>query len=405
MTLHLVVSGASWRPYYDLRAVTRDGRLLSKVALHYCANIAQTTGEDWTYAKLILSTANSQTLQSLGVPTVECLKIHTPFVPPPSTSRQPIHHGVSRMPIYSDVQVPTMLAFASVPSIPELPTTVLPEPAEVDHGNPLSLSFRISEVVSIPSDGLSHKVSIAVLDFSAQIKYVCVPRQKEMAFIEANVENTSAYELLAGPVSVFMDDGFVTKTSLGVSIESNPVFCQFIWYTHVHIQLVSVNQSFDCTIGIETALKVSYRQSSRAEQEPQRNFAEPIKTISRTVAIVVKNNNPFDISPLLIREVLPIGDDNATVTVVLVKPEGLARAKAGEEVSISTASGETTDVKVRWSKAVDGKGGEKDGMFEWVCSAPARGKVELEGQWDIKAPASVRWEEKKPEKPGKSGKN
>ena len=36
-------------------------------------------------------------------------------------------------------------------------------------------------------------------------------------FIEASTKSTSEYKLLAGPVSVFMDGGFVTKTSFGVS--------------------------------------------------------------------------------------------------------------------------------------------------------------------------------------------
>ena len=35
--------------------------------------------------------------------------------------------------------------------------------------------------------------------------------------IEGTVKNTSEYELLAGPVRVFMDDGFATKTSLNVN--------------------------------------------------------------------------------------------------------------------------------------------------------------------------------------------
>ena len=40
-----------------------------------------------------------------------------------------------------------------------------------------------------------------------------------------------------------------------------------------------------------------------------------------------------------------------------------------------------------------GKGGEKDGMYEWVCGIAAGQKVQLEARWDVKAPESVRWEE------------
>ena len=45
---------------------------------------------------------------------------------------------------------------------------------------------------------------------------MCVPKMDKSVFVEASVKNTSEYELLAGPVSVFMDDSFVTKTMLGV---------------------------------------------------------------------------------------------------------------------------------------------------------------------------------------------
>ena len=229
MTMREVVSGATWRPYYDLRATNNDGKPSPDVSLHYCANITQSTGEDWDDASLTLSTANSQTLRSLSVPTVECLKIaaSTPVViaehrRPRSRSPPYSGHGqyrrravLSRSPEWDRQPIR-----CSPP--PNNVATQLPEPAEIDRGNPLSLAFRIGDAASLPSDGLAHKVSIAVLDFAAELQYVCVPRQMEAAFIEASIKNTSEYELLAGPVSVFMNDGFVTKTSLGVRLSLPP---------------------------------------------------------------------------------------------------------------------------------------------------------------------------------------
>ena len=79
------------------------------------------------------------------------------------------------------------------------------------------MAYRVEGAVSLPSDGTAHKVAVALLRFDAALTYVCVPRRTPAAFIECKVKNTSEYELLAGPVSVFMDDGFVTKTSLSVS--------------------------------------------------------------------------------------------------------------------------------------------------------------------------------------------
>ena len=82
--------------------------------------------------------------------------------------------------------------------------------------NPLALAYRVEGDVTLASDGLAHRIAIATLPFPAELKYVCVPRLNTAVFIEASVKNTSEYELLAGPVSVYMDGKFVTKTSIEV---------------------------------------------------------------------------------------------------------------------------------------------------------------------------------------------
>ncbi len=77
---------------------------------------------------------------------------------------------------------------------------------------------------------------------------------------------------------------------------------------------------------------------------------------------------------------------------MLRKPEGLAQIKDGEEITVGSM-GDVKEVKARWSKVDNGKGGEKDGMYEWVCAIPAGKKVRVEAEWAIKAPSNVKWEE------------
>ena len=72
---YAVVGGVSWRPSYDLHATTVDGHTSPEVSLVYCANITQTTGEDWNNVALTLSNASSQTLKSLSVPTLSPLTL------------------------------------------------------------------------------------------------------------------------------------------------------------------------------------------------------------------------------------------------------------------------------------------------------------------------------------------
>ena len=285
-----MVTGVTWKPYYDLHATTSDGKPSSDVSLHYCANITQNTGEDWTNAVLTLSTANSQALHSLTVPKVDPLRLH-PVRPSPASAGgafgssgpqqaqaqqqqvqyqqaqyqlaqqqlqqraqmlQQAHSGVgplmNRVPVPLPPQAAPVQAAAAPLAQPAARMAIrvtapagpppafdeefedvvdgtsqdemevefeLPEGAVLDK-NPLSLAYRVEGRVSLPSDGVAHKVSITVLGFSAALKYVCVPRKTSEAFIEGRIKNTSEYELLAGPVSVFMDDSFVTKTQLGV---------------------------------------------------------------------------------------------------------------------------------------------------------------------------------------------
>ena len=240
-----VVRGVSWRPSYDLHATTLDGHTSPDVSLVYCANITQTTGEDWNNVALTLSNASSQTLKSLSVPTLSPLTL-MPTATNTSRGRVDYQSGVTIVPpppfppsfppLPMTAMMPTMRASVrSRSSSPDWssrsrsPRGIRAEarpaaaiaPPQVDAAaadrSPLALAYRVEGAVTLPSDGLAHRIAIAVLDFQAEIKYVCAPRMNTAVFIEASVKNTSEYELLAGPVSVFMDGGFVTKTSLGVS--------------------------------------------------------------------------------------------------------------------------------------------------------------------------------------------
>ena len=145
-------------------------------------------------------------------------------------------------------------------------------------------------------------------------------------------------------------------------------------------------------LGIDTAVRVTYSSKSDTEHEPVRSFAEPTKTTTRTVTTTATNGHPFDISSLILRDAIPLGNEEANIKVMLRKPDGLAQARDGDEVTVSL-QGDVEETKVRWSKVENGKGGEKDGMYEWVCAVPAGKKVALEAEWAVKAPSNVKWEE------------
>ena len=157
-----------------------------------------------------------------------------------------------------------------------------------------------------------------------------------------------------------------------------------------------MNESFTCVLGIDASLKVSYETSSRTEHEPKRSFAEPSKTTTRTITTTITNGHSFDLTGLVVRDAIPLGHSDANIKVALRKPDGLAQAKDGEDVTVTLpgagdAAGQ--EAKVRWARTESGGGGEKEGLYEWVCELKAGKKVRLEAEWEVKAPSTLRWEE------------
>ncbi|KAI9058191.1 hypothetical protein FKP32DRAFT_1597260 [Trametes sanguinea] len=453
LKLTYLVSGAMWRPFYDLHATTLDGQPSKDVSMRYCATIVQGTGEDWNDVALTLSTADAQAQRQLAIPVLRPLKVTAPngrvtgnyggglpaasapgtlpstVVSDTATSRQPSDVAAreatarsashetpspfappkvvtvedspgSTVPAYRRAMMrmhrdQTMSAVSldseSLPPVPQpAPTSAPPPQAPPGPATPLqpltpstfaqanspsrsalSVAYRIDGAVTIPSDGEKHRLTIALLNFKTKLSYMCVPRQSPIVYILSKVENTSAYDLLPGTVNVYMNDRFVTRTS---------------------IDFISVNESFECVLGVDTSIKVSYRQDEKTEREPRRSFAEPQKTTTQTMVTTIINRHNHGIPELIIRESIPLGSEEDKVSVVLRKPVGLADAKDGQTIldRVETGDGESAMAKVRWTEVVDGKGGEKDGMFEWIHAIPAGKKVSFEVQWDVKSPGDVR---------------
>ena len=71
-------------------------------------------------------------------------------------------------------------------------------------------------------------MSITTIDLNPKFEYETVPKLSQHAFLKAIVKNDSRYPLLAGPANAFLDQSFVTTTS---------------------IPNVSPNEEFSCSLG------------------------------------------------------------------------------------------------------------------------------------------------------------
>jgi uncharacterized protein (TIGR02231 family) len=88
----------------------------------------------------------------------------------------------------------------------------------------MSTSYIIHGLSTIPSDTGSthqaHKVMVAVIDLTADLDWIAVPKQQPSAFLRAKIKNTSSYLFLPGRANIFLENNFVAKSRIEVSAVS-----------------------------------------------------------------------------------------------------------------------------------------------------------------------------------------
>ncbi|KAI0042807.1 hypothetical protein FA95DRAFT_1563923 [Auriscalpium vulgare] len=389
LKLTYIVHNASWAPVYELHATTEDGQHTSTVSLHYRARITQSTGEDWNDVSLTLSTAEMD-LTSQTIPELFPTRIRPPVLP----VKSPVKHKSMRLSSVSRPPAPSVryrkmaITEASEVAASEeeeedwdgaeddfTPAPFTLPAAAIVKESILSVTYSVDGASSVASDSTAHQVSVAHLTFESVVTYVAVPKAKAVTYLQANVKNTSDYRLLPGPVHVFVDDSFVSQTSIKNDI--------------------TAGDAFECTLGADPDTRIRYSRTANVTSAPDRPFSEQLSTTTYTSRATIHNRHAFDLPTLIVRDALPVSDDDKRVNVVLRQPEVLIDAKDGEEKEADDTgdNGAEQRYKVRWGTVKEGSGGKKAGLFEWVGTIGAGQELTLEAVWDVKAPASVKWVE------------
>lgn len=408
MQITYIVDHTSWVPTYELHAITENGKPSAKVYLHYRARVTQSTGEDWKDAAITLNTSSND-LSRKTIPTLQQITIRPQPTWRPSTFNNPNNGSLFSnkkpmpFPVTQQHQASPLVSLfggggfgqatpgsafggrgvAAQLSQPPVEPIQLPPQIESEENfeeiilpegsptsealtsvteTPFAISYSVEGKSTIPSDGIEHQVTVAVLPFQSSTSYVTVPRIDPRLFLQCQVKNTSEYRLLPGPVRVILDNAYVSRT---------------------YIHDIVTGDTFDCTLGDDATAKVTYARTSKTARSSGGPFVETINTTTYTAKITVHNKHAFAIEDLTVKDVIPMCDDNR-VKVVLRKPEVLASAKEGEIVDVGAQG-----LKVRWEATVDGKGGEKEGKFEWKWRVDAGAQVTMDTQWEVKGPSDV----------------
>ncbi|KAF8187704.1 hypothetical protein BJ912DRAFT_926564 [Pholiota molesta] len=390
IALVYAVHNATWKPVYDIRVDMQSKE--KPVTLIYKASITQSTGEAWDDVPLTLETA-SPTF-GVGVPVLVpwTLSIASNYYGMAKKSKSynfgGAPGGAGGAPMMSSIlgapPPPSMARYLEGASESEI-GSMQHRGLQVSSKGAVSAAFGVPGLISIPSDGVGHIVTIVKLSLDAEMSWVCVPKKDTRVHLKAKIKNASEYTLLSGGASVYVDGSFISKSE---------------------VPLVSPEESFTCPLGLDPSVRVTYHPCSKKTLQSGLYSKTSIHSFTQRITVHnTKSGSDKSISNLKIKVIdqAPVSEDS-TIAVKLLQPALLLpdAEGSGSGTFKAASSGEpkalpplkvSPGIVAAWTGADDETGQDsdfdalgKDGKFSWVCTVPPQSKVGLLLQYEVSAP-------------------
>lgn len=183
------------------------------------------------------------------------------------------------------------------------------------------------------------------MDLTSRFTYTVIPKLSLYAYLKASTVNTSDKQLRAGPASVFMDNNFVTHSS---------------------IDNVCVGDAFELSLGTDASIKVEYK---------------PVKKLSDTQGLISKvnvenirhethltNTKAAEVT-IYVYEQVPLSSDEK-IKVKLIVPD-LKSKEQGPNCTVTI---------------------NDSNNLEWKCILPSRGECRLPFEYTLEWPKDKRIE-------------
>ena len=170
-------------------------------------------------------------------------------------------------------------------------------------------------------------------------------------------------------MSIFVDDSFVSETDISET---------------------ATGDTFNCTLGMDTSIRVSHELIQSSVTSPPSSFTEQYTTTTYVSTTKLHNRHTGDYPVNIVeRSSIPIASESdPRIKVFLKGPRGLAESEDGHEVDLERRDG----FKVKWGRDMeDMRNGQKEGKFIWYGSIPPGEEVVLVSEWDVRAPVDVEW--------------
>ena len=238
LELGYVVIGATWGPTYEARADIDKG----EVELTYMGQVTQRTAEDWSGVELALSTAKP----AVGAAPPEMypwfLRLYEPVMLMGRAEGGMAKSKAMRMDAVGE-EKDELQHYGEVNAPAPMPAEVMT--AEAVATGP-TVMFKTATKQDIPADGAAHKVTISVDWFKSEFEYYAVPKLMQYAYLRGVLTNDREYPLLAGPVSVFINDDYLGRSAL---------------------PLTASGEKLELALGVDEGIKVKRELMKREEED------------------------------------------------------------------------------------------------------------------------------------------
>ncbi len=313
-----ITNSATWTPFYDLRA----DNVTSPINMMYKAQVIQNSGIDWKKVKLTLSSGNPNQNNQAPLLNAWFLRYGNLYG---SIEERNYRQG-DRSSALNVLQSRPAQKYSDTTAnagFDEFNDSNISNFTDINE-NQLNVSFEIDIPYDILSNGKVHSVALKEIKLPATYKYYAAPRVEKEAFLLAEIEDYSKYNLLPGEANIIFEGMYVGKTFI------NP------------------NQTSDTlNLSMGRDKKINIKREKIADKSGTK-FLSSYKEQTFTYDLTLRNNKKEAVN-MLLKDQYPISTDKE-ITVTLLED---GSAKVNVETGILTwqlklAPNETKKIRISY---------------------------------------------------------
>lgn len=312
LDISYLTQNAGWTPFYDLRA----DNTTTPINMLYKAQVVQETGIDWKKVKLTLSS---------GMPN------QSSYAPELSTWFLSLNDNLK----YKDV-VPGLQVAGSMNADKELSEVVVEGYRTTTRAksnisnyttiteNQMNISFDIDLPYDILSNGKQHSVTLKEIKLPATYKHYTVPKLEQEAFLLAEINDYSKYNLLKGEANIIFEGMYIGKTYINPS---------------------QTNDTLNLSMGRDK--KISVEREKVAEKSGTK-FLSSGREQTFTYDIIIRNNKK-EAAKITVKDQYPVSTDKEIEITLLQSDSAKVESESGLLAwELNLKPGETKKLRISY---------------------------------------------------------